>query len=318
MNPFADRNCVCELSEKEIIERICGNFGSSMPPPPFGAGDDCALIKKSLLRKNLYATSDAVIYGRHFDSSASPRRAGVKLMKRNISDIASMGASPFAALTSSIFSKNLSLEWLDEFCFGLASTAEEYGIKLIGGDLAGVEKDFFSMHLTLLGDSSTKPLLRSGAGVGDWIYVTGVLGRSFESGHHLDFQPRLREGIWLGKQKCVRACTDLSDGLGQDLRNIISSGEISAEIFADSVPLRAFTGGKASLSQALCDGEDYELLFAVRGNYMKFEKSFFAVFGYVPFRIGRIVNSKCGRPGEIYITYPGVKTLYNGGGFSHF
>ena len=146
MNPFADKNCVCELSEKEIIERICGNFGSSMPPPPFGAGDDCALIKKSLLRKNLYATSDAVIYGRHFDSSASPRRAGAKLMKRNISDIASMGASPIAALTSSIFSKNLSLEWLDEFCFGLASTAEEYGIKLIGGDLAGVEKDFFSMQ----------------------------------------------------------------------------------------------------------------------------------------------------------------------------
>ena len=318
MNPFADKNCVGELSEKEIIERIRRNFGSSMPPSPFGAGDDCALVETSSLRKNLYATSDAVIFGRHFDASADPRRAGAKLMKRNISDIASMGASPVAALTSSIFSKNLSIEWLDGFCAGLAETAEEYGIKLIGGDLASVGADFFSMHLTLLGDSSSRPLLRTGAVDGDWIYVTGVLGGSLESGHHLNFKPRLSEGIWLGRQKCVHACTDLSDGLGGDLKNIIPPGEFCAEIYANSIPVRSLSNGKATLKQALSDGEDYELLFAINGDCGNFEKSFFSAFGYVPHRIGRIVKADKDSLGEIFILDSKTKIPYEGEGFSHF
>lgn len=294
MKPFSKNNNVATLSEKKLIARVCAKFGVSADlPSPFGAGDDCALIKTKSLQDNVYATSDAVILGRHFSETDSPFLAGEKLVKRNVSDIASMGARPFSALASSICSPNISLDWLDAFSEGMGRACERYAIKIIGGDFASVKEDFFSTHLTLLGQSTLSPLLRSGAKEGDIICTTGALGASFESGHHLTFQPRLEQGIFFAESGLITSCTDLSDGLGADLRNLLPDG-MSAELLEADIPLREYDGKKASIKGAFCDGEDYELLFTFssQANFDKFAEEYFAKFGEPIFRIGEIKKAK--------------------------
>ena len=80
------------------------------------------------------------------------------------------------------------------------------------------------MHMSLLGTAPERTLLRSGARIGDALYVTGELGLSFESGRHLDFEPRIAEGEFLAQTWGVGACIDLSDGLASDVKNIIPRG----------------------------------------------------------------------------------------------
>lgn len=294
MKPFSKDNNVATLSEKNLIARVCSKFGSSADlPSPYGAGDDCAVIKPHLLQENVCATSDAVILGRHFSEEDSPFLAGEKLVKRNVSDIASMGAVPFSALASSICSPNVSLEWLDAFSEGMGRACERYAIKIIGGDFASVKDDFFSTHLTLLGQTNSNPLLRTGANEGDIICTTGVLGASFESGHHLTFEPRVSQGVFFAESGLVTSCTDLSDGMGADLRNLLPDG-MCAELQEDDIPLREYDGKKASIKGAFCDGEDYELLFTFtsNGDFDKFSREYCSRFGEPIFRIGEIKKAK--------------------------
>jgi thiamine-monophosphate kinase len=93
--------------------------------------------------------------------------------------------------------------------------------------------------------------------IGDWIYVTGVLGGSLRTGHHFRFAPRLAHGAWLARQRNVRAMMDVSDGLAKDVRALTPPGAIPA-LEANALPRRA----GADVRAALTDGEDYELLFA--------------------------------------------------------
>lgn len=310
---------VGSLSEKELIRRFCGALKPCMPPPPEGAGDDCAVLPKgSFPQKNILSTSDAVILGRHFLPETSAFDAGRKLLNRNASDIASMGGVPVYAMTSSIISPKISIEWLEDFARGLKFAAQKIGVKFVGGDVAGGDGGFFSMHLTLLGTVG-HPLLRSGAKRGDRIFVTGSLGASFESGRHLTFEPRIKEGLFLAKCGNVSACTDLSDGLASDIFDILPDGE-SAEIFADKVPIFDFSGN--CLKKSLCDGEDYELLFTLSNmsdlEADAFIRNFKAATSTELSEIGRIVPS-AGEKSKLYLIDAfGVKTEFKNTGFSHF
>lgn len=319
MNPFSEKDPLSMVGEKALIARICAAFGASAPKAPFGPGDDCALIRaEELGGGDMLATSDAVILGRHFDASTDPRLAGRKLVNRNASDIAAMGGSPAFALASGIVSGDLSLGWLDEFCAGVSEAAEKLSIKIVGGDVARAEGRFFSMHMSLLGTAPERTLLRSGARIGDALYVTGELGLSFESGRHLDFEPRIAEGEFLAQTWGVGACIDLSDGLASDVKNIIPRGAC-AEIFEDSVPRRSFGGKTAALDEALCGGEDYELLFAYRGDCGEFERAWAESLGTSLSRIGRLSApagvSESG--GLVVVRSGGGREVFRGSGFDH-
>ena len=321
MNPFSKEVNVSALGEKKLIERVCARFGSAVPPPPFGPGDDCALMQSSGFKKNVFVTSDAVVLGRHFSPEDSPAIAGGKLVKRNISDIAAMGASPFAATISALASPNISLDWLDEFCGGVGDTAAKYGIKILGGDFASTGNCFFSAHMTLWGHSDGRPLLRSGASEGDLICVTGELGASFESGWHLSFEPKIEEGAHLSEIGKVTSCIDVSDGVASDLKWLLPSGSC-AEIWPSKVPLREFGGCRATLEKALCDGEDYELLFTFSGemsDFNDFSRGFALKFGKSPIAFGRI--KKAQSPSEesaLVIVSNGSRNVFRGGGFDHY
>ena len=104
--------------------------------------------------------------------------------------------------------------------------------------------------------------LRSGARVGDIVFVTGALGGSMR-GKHLTFTPRVAEARWLVRHFRIHAMIDLSDGLSSDLRRCIEASRmrIGFEIDANRIPIAPAARG--SLAAALNDGEDFELLFTL-------------------------------------------------------
>ena len=270
MKPFSSKSAetVAALREIALLRRIREWLGAASPPSPQGMGDDCAVLNLGRAGAVL-ATTDGVVYGRHFDDTAPPAAVGAKLLARNVSDIAAMGGTPKHALVHLVLGRDLKTAWLKEFYLGLAKGCREFGVTLAGGGTAQGPEGVFAADLTLLGVPGPKLLLRTGAQIGDAIFVTGELGGSILR-KHLEFTPRLAEGQWLAKQEGVRGVIDVTDGLAKDLPEILPAGA-DARLEAAALPLAAAArtlaarDGVSALVHALTDGEDYELLFAVEG-----------------------------------------------------
>lgn len=269
MTPFTSKrtDSVAAEGELKLIAGIKRWLGSSSPSSPFGIGDDCAVIPPT--KNHQLVTTDPVIFGRHFDAQVPARAVGAKLLKRNLSDIAAMGGRPVAAVISLALAPETSVLWLREFYLGLAHCARRYRVKIVGGDITEGPTGFVGAFLTLHGESTgTRVVTRSGARVGDRIYVTGSLGGSLRSHHH-DFIPRLAEGAWLARRPEVCAMMDVSDGLAKDLDAITPRG-LAPAIRAAVIPISRDAQEIAretktdALHHALCDGEDYELLIVIR------------------------------------------------------
>ena len=258
MHPFATRpaDSVSALGEERLIAAIRRWLGSASPRAPFGIGDDCAVLPAS--RRRQLITVDPVIYPRHFDDAVPPRAVGAKLLKRNLSDLAAMGGRPTAAVLALTLDARTSLVWLEAFYRGLAACARRHRVPIVGGDVAQADGTV-AASLTLLGEAAgPRVVTRTGARDGDWIYVSGQLGASLPSRHHVTFTPRLAEGAWLARQRGVRAMMDLSDGLAKDLR-ALTPPHAAPALAAAALPLRR----GADVRAALTDGEDYELVFAL-------------------------------------------------------
>jgi len=258
-SPFTDdkKNSVGALGESELIKRIKLWLGNTSPKAPHGIGDDCAVLPSS--PKKQLITVDPIIYGRHFDDSVTAEQAGSKLLKRNISDIAAMGGKPTYCVISLCLDSGVKLDWLKHFYLGIKKTAKAYSISVVGGDISEMDRACIAT-LTLLGTQVTQRVLtRNSAKTDDLIYVTGKLGLSLSRGHHYSFKPRLNEALWLAQQPCVNALMDLSDGIAKDINCLVPAHAVAC-IFPDKLPLNI----KASVKNALCDGEDYELLFTVK------------------------------------------------------
>ena len=258
MHPFAKKSAdsVTAFGEAKLITAIRRWLGAASPRAPFGIGDDCAVLPAS--RGPQLITVDPVIFGRHFDAAVPPRAVGAKLLKRNLSDLAAMGGCPSAAVLALTLDPHTSLAWLEQFYRGLATCARRYRVPIVGGDIAQAG-GVLAASLTLLGAAAgPRVVTRTGARIGDSIYVTGVLGRSLASGHHFAFHPRLAEGAWLAGRPEVRAMMDVSDGLAKDL-GALTPPHAKPALEPGALPLRR----GADLRAALTDGEDYELVFAL-------------------------------------------------------
>lgn len=269
MSPFTAirAQSVSARGERRLIGEIRRWLGRVSPKSPAGIGDDCAVLPPTKCQQLI--TTDPVLYGQHFDDKVPPRAAGAKLLKRNLSDIASMGGRPVAAVVSLALAPDTRTGWLREFYLGLAACARRYGVKIVGGDITEGPRGFFGAFLSLHGEATGRRVLtRGGARAGDGIYVTGTLGGSRRR-HHYDFTPRLAEGAWLARRPEVCAMMDLSDGLAKDLDSLTPEG-LAPALSAAAIPVSAAAraGAKRSqqspLSHALRDGEDYELLLVVR------------------------------------------------------
>jgi len=235
-----------------------------------GVGDDCAVLDLGVPDKLILFKTDAVVEGIHFTREIPPEKIGRKALARGLSDIAAMAGTPTAALVTLALPKNFDVEFVGKIYDGLNALAEKSGVAIVGGETT-TNPERLLISIALLGTVPRgKQILRSGAKVGDAIFVTGELGGSL-AGRHLDFEPRLDEARWLAEHFPVHVLMDLSDGLGGDLRHILTASKVGAEILKSAVPVsraaklaaRASSSAKPPFVAALTDGEDFELLFTV-------------------------------------------------------
>lgn len=230
-----------------------------------GPGDDCAVLEVGAAELQLI-TTDQLIAGRHYDPGATPvELIARKALARSVSDIAAMCGRPVAAVCTACFAGD-DAAMAKELFDAMTALGEAWGAPLVGGDFAS--GDATVLTTTVLGmveRAEPGPILRRGAKPGDGLWVTGVIGASFESEHHLRFEPRVAAGLELRRRLGVElhAAIDVSDGLGRDAGRIARASGVRCEIDAERVPLRDRSRG---VEQSIGDGEDYELLIAVDGS----------------------------------------------------
>ena len=131
-------------------------------------GDDCAVIGERAYCKDLF------VEGVHFRRGwLSLREIGAKAMLVNISDMIATNARAKYALLGLALPREIGTREIDELCAGVNETAQEWGIRIIGGDTIG--SDRIALSVSLIGKCK-RPVFRSGARVGDLIAHTGELG----------------------------------------------------------------------------------------------------------------------------------------------
>ena len=225
-----------------------------------GIGDDMAVVLVG--GRKLLITTDVLLEGVHFDlEQATLEQVGYKAMACSLSDCAAMAAVPFVAVVAVALPQTMTMGQAKQLYQGLQQAAEKYNCPIVGGDTTSWDKPL-TIDVTMLAKTgATEPILRSGAQIGDTILVTGELGGSLQ-GRHLRFCPRVRESQLLAKMAELHAMIDISDGLSIDLNHICCESKVAAEIDAQAIPVsQAVRNSADSLTAALSDGEDFELLF---------------------------------------------------------
>jgi thiamine-monophosphate kinase len=223
-----------------------------------GPGDDCAVVRMRGSSNLLLLKTDCVVENVHFTTAARATDVGWKAMARPLSDFAAMSGVPRFALITFIIAPETSLRWTKDFYRGLGKAAHAFGVAIVGGETSRTAGPI-CVAVSIAGEvEQGRCILRSGGKSGDELFVTGRLGGSTR-GRHLDFIPRIRESRWLSANFDVHAMIDLSDGLGADLPRLARASRLGFEIDEQSLPRRR----NSTIEQAISDGEDYELLFAV-------------------------------------------------------
>ena len=246
-----------------------------------GIGDDAAVVKGPGRQRWLFA-SDMLVEGVHFRRRlVPPEWIGWKALACNVSDIAAMGGVPRWAVVSLGLPRKTSISFVDGLYRGLERCARRFGMSVVGGDT--VRAPCVVIDVAIVGVADRLRLtLRSGARVGDLLYVTGRLGGSYRTGRHARFIPRLAEAQQLVRRVRVHAMMDLSDGLASDLWQMARASRVTLRVDAAKIPL---SSAAASVRHALMDGEDFELLFAVSPRDAE----------RLPVRLGRCPVTRIGR-----------------------
>lgn len=294
-----------QLGEAGLIERISKKFLVDKQTITVGAGeDDCAVIDIEKAKggyKYLVVTTDTVQESTHFPTGISPFQIGWTSVAVNLSDIAAMGAHPFAFTVAMGIPAHTETVFMDEVVEGIEKCASAYNTAVVGGDITKSKE--FSLTGTCFGFAD-KPVRRAGAEVGDLVCVTGSLGnaalgmklikkemeapkRVEEAAKMALFQPmpRVKEGIILADSGLVTSMIDISDGLALSLAELAKSSVVGFEIYEDKVPvlseeIRSAWEGDFDLPMydfdlrelAFFFGGDYELLFTVDAQVIENEE----------------------------------------------
>ncbi|MBR5887252.1 MAG: thiamine-monophosphate kinase [Akkermansia sp.] len=245
-----------QLGENAVLARLLHQL-TVQSPMLIGPGDDCAVVARDNEWDTLLKT-DVVVESVHFTADTAPERIGHKALARAISDIAAMGGIPEYALITLLIHPSRYVETAEGIYKGINRLATRYGISVAGGETSALPHDGIVINVALTGRvEHSRAILRSGGTPGDIICVSGPLGGSFPSGHHLDFEPRLILARQLMEQgPRPSAMMDLSDGLGADLPRLAKASNCGFIIHPEKLPLN----NGCSPQQGISDGEDYELL----------------------------------------------------------
>ncbi|MCQ8879109.1 thiamine-phosphate kinase [Pseudoalteromonas shioyasakiensis] len=319
------------MKEFELINRYFKGRGITRRDVNLGIGDDCALVT---VPENcqLAVTTDTLVAGVHFFADISPRALGHRVLAVNLSDLAAMGAEP-TWVSVALTLPTIDVEWLEEFTEGMHEIAEYFNVQIIGGDTTQGP-----LSITICAKGTIPhgtALRRSGAKVGDWIYVTGPLGdaglaiEARKQGitvapEHLRYinqrfdypTPRVAAGQVL--RGAASAAIDISDGLMADLGHILAMSQVSAQINVDKVPtsdaMRDTLNKTQQLPFILNYGDDYELLFTVPDDNKSMLELKLRQYGVEASCIGQIKSGE----GHIELMLDGEKLEYQETGFEHF
>lgn len=248
-----------------------------------GLLDDAAILSPGP-DQSVVVTTDTIVEGVHYICDESPDLIARKLLRVNLSDLASMGALPYAYTLNITLPRSVSDDWLEAFVAGLRADQREFAVHLAGGDSVSTPGPTVltaTMYGLLPRGAEVR---RSGARAGDWVFVSGTLGDGAlglkvatgelaldderDGAELVDRyrlpRPRTALGVWL--RGLASAMADVSDGFLADLGHIVEASGVGATVALADIPL---SRPAATLIEAdpkwweavLTGGDDYELVF---------------------------------------------------------
>lgn len=276
MDRMSDRSePISHMTESQLIDSIRALLCSAWPEAFTGAvpfGDDLAPLPIDRGRVRAW-TTDAIMDGVDFDSH---RHAGFvigrKALAVNLSDCAAMGAKPVAALCNLILNREIASEKVMEILRGAVEIAKRFACPIVGGDINSWGAPTAIAFSVAAESWPGKNLIRrDGMRPGDALFITGLVGGSI-LGRHLKFEPRVELARRLVERDLPSAMIDISDGLALDISRVAAASGCGIQIEHESLERLvhpdsrelAKTSGKSPISHALEDGEDFELIVAVR------------------------------------------------------
>lgn len=285
-----------------------------------GIGDDCALVAATADCAQAISI-DTSIADRHFPSDADAYLIGARALTISLSDLAAMGARP-RWFTLALSLPSIDPAWLNAFSKGLFDAAKQADITLIGGDTT--QSPILSISIQVQGEVDAKRALkRSGASIGDAIYVSGDLGLAaaglfnYQQGLQLEpfysayLNPQAQLDLGQRLLGLATSCIDISDGLLADLNHILQASGCGAVIDCQLLPIQSLLSTfnqQQALQWALSGGDDYQLCFTSPFSEQQLaEKNISAI------KIGEIVAGK----GYTLNNLPESITLAKQG-FDHF
>ena len=246
-----------DLGEDQLLDQLLPRL-SLKKAVVVGPGDDCAVVETSDRRKLLVLKTDCIVEAVHFSRGTDALHVGWKAMMRPLSDFAATSAVPQFALITFMAPKQTELWWVKELYRGLRRAAKQFEVSIVGGETSGTPGPV-AISMSVVGFvERSRAISRRGGKAGDDLFVTGRLGGALRQ-KHLKFIPRIVESRWLTKNFSIHAMMDLSDGLGSDLPRLARASKLGFAIDTKNLPL---TRG-ANINDAISEGEDYELLFAI-------------------------------------------------------
>ncbi len=269
-------------TEQQWIEAISGWVPPTDTSVLVGIGDDAAVFESRGLN---VATTDTLVEGVHFDLSyCLPEEVGHKALAVNLSDIAAMAARPSQALISLVLPAARAESFVPGFYAGLSILARENGVNIIGGNLSRASVTApMVVSVTLLGETE-RPVLRSGAKVGDVVFLIGdvgcaaaglallrsegrkAIGGPFKDLVRAQLRPEAQTSAVPLIEAAAHALIDVSDGLASELYHLSEGSRMAFEIDTTHLGLgsdllsAAQVLGQDPLHWALYGGEDYALL----------------------------------------------------------
>ena len=231
---------------------------------------------------DLIISTDSLVEGIHFFGNEDPADIARKSLRVNLSDMAAMGAKPIFYNLSLSVPKIRASQFIPKFVKGLEDDQEMFDVKLIGGDLTSSLKHI-NITITIFGKSSKgKSIPRDGAKIGDYLYVSGILGLSkigldnynsnlkeFQEAKRKYLLPQPRVDLGISLKNIANSMIDISDGLVQDATHLAKNSELTVELNLSKIPLPNIkkVDKKVILDSALYGGDDYELLFSCNPFY---------------------------------------------------
>lgn len=246
-------------------------------PGAFNLSDDAAVLSPPAGKK-MVITTDSVIQHIHVLADATPQQFAQKLVRRNLSDLTAMGAEPWRYTLNLHTPAGLAEDWFATFAAALAAEQTQFDMVLVGGDSTS-GGNVIHTTMTCFGLVEGTPLRRSGAQVGDDLYVSGTVGdaalalfmlqnkldipEEFAARYHCP-EPRIALGQLL--QPFASSAIDISDGLMSDISQLCTASHVGACVMRDALPLsppaqQLLQQSERSWQYILNGGDDYELLF---------------------------------------------------------